>query len=133
MKSLWARLEARPDLFSEFDQGPLLREARRELAGLIHAEECEIVFVSNATTGIFSALYNQTFEDGDVVINLSTTYGATDHALTSLAETRPFHYRRVEFEFPTSGQEIVSRFESAIRNVKAEGLRPKLARLETVV
>ena len=112
-----------------------MAEARQDVAELIRAEDPdEIVFLNNATTGIFTVLYNQTFEEGDVVINLSTTYGATNHALTSLAENRQFlRVECVEFEFPTSSQDIVSRFAATIAKVKALGLRPKIALLETVV
>lgn len=133
LKALWAKLEAQPDLFSEFSQGEVLQEARLGIAQLIHATVPECVFVSNATTGIFTVLYNQHFEEGDVVVTLSTTYGAIDHALTSLAETRPFQVRKVEFDFPTTVKDIVSRFEATVAQIKAEGLRPRLAVLETVV
>ena len=120
-------------MFSEFSQAQVLQEARLGIAHLIHAAVSECVFVSNATTGIFTVLYNHDFEEGDVVITLSTTYGSTDHALTSLAETRPLQVRKVEFEFPTTGKDIVSRFEAIVAQIKAEGLRPRLAVLETVV
>ena len=111
----------------------MLQEARSGIAQLVQAAVSECVFVSNATTGIFTVLYNHHYEERDVVITLSTTYGATDHAIASLAETRPLQARKVEFEFPTTGQDIVSRFEAAVAEIKAEGLRPRLAVLETVV
>ncbi|KAI0845505.1 pyridoxal phosphate-dependent transferase [Daldinia vernicosa] len=133
LKDLWAQLEAQPDLFSGFSQGPVLQEARLGIAQLVHAAVSECVLISNATTGIFTVLYNYPFEAGDVVLTLSTTYGAIDNAITSLAETRPLQARKVEFEFPTTHQDIVSRFEAAIAQIKAEGLRPRLAVLETVV
>nr|AET25531.1 LolT [Epichloe glyceriae] len=129
----WSRLEAQPDLFSEFSQGSVLQEARLGLARLVHAAASECVLVSNVTTGIFTVLYNQAFEERDVVVTLSTTYGAIDHAITSLAETRPFKTRRVEFELPATGETIVSRFETATAQIRAEGLRPRLAILETIV
>lgn len=133
LKILWAKLEAQPDLFSEFSQGLALQEARRDIAHLVHAEDSECVFVTNATTGIFTVLYNQHFEERDVVVTLSTTYGAIDYAIASLAETRPLQARKVEFEFPTTGQDVVSQFKAAVAQIKAEGLRPRLAVLETVV
>lgn len=133
LKALWAKLEAQPDLFSEFSQGQVLQEARLGIAQLVHAAVSECVFVSNATTGIFTVLYNHHYEERDVVVTLSTTYGAIDHAIASLAETRPLQARKVEFEFPTTGQDIVSRFEATVAQIKAEGLRPRLAVLETVV
>ena len=133
LKAFWAELEAQPDLFSEFSQGKVLQEARSGIAQLVHAAVSECVFVSNATTGIFTVLYNFDYEEGDVVVTLSTTYGSTDHAFASLAETRPVQRRKVEFEFPTSSQDIVSRFEATVAQIKAEGLRPRLAVLETVV
>ncbi|KAL7928012.1 pyridoxal phosphate-dependent transferase [Trichoderma chlorosporum] len=133
LKKYWAQLEAQPDLFSEFCQDAVLQEARLGLAQLLHASVSECVLVTNVTTGIFTLLYNYEFEEGDVVITLSTTYGAIDHALTSLAETRPFQTRRVEFELPLLSQNIVSQFEMTIARIKAEGLRPRLAILETIV
>ncbi|KAI0403564.1 pyridoxal phosphate-dependent transferase [Xylaria palmicola] len=133
LKSYWAQLEAQPDLFSEFLQGSVLQEARLGLAQLLHATVSECVLLTNTTTGIFTVLYNQEFQDGDVVVTLSTTYGAIDHALTSLAEARPIRTRKVEFELPPVGQSIMSRFEDTVAQIKAEGLRPRLAILETIV
>ncbi|KAH8810914.1 pyridoxal phosphate-dependent transferase [Xylogone sp. PMI_703] len=133
MKALWAKLEAKPDLFSEFLQGQILQEARLGISQLVHAAVSECIFVSNATTGIFTVLYNYQFEERDVVMTLSTTYGAIDHAIASLAETRPLQSRKVELEFPTTHQDIVSRFEASIIQIKGEGLHPRLAVLETVV
>lgn len=39
----------------------------------------------------------------------------------------------MEFEFPTTGQDIVSRLEATVAQIKVGGLRPRLAVLETVV
>nr|Q5MNH3.1 RecName: Full=L-cysteine desulfhydrase-like protein lolT2; AltName: Full=Loline biosynthesis cluster 2 protein T [Epichloe uncinata]AAV68700.1 LolT-2 [Epichloe uncinata] len=133
IRDYWSLLEAQPDLFSEFYQGLVLQEARLGLARLVHAAVSECVLVSNVTTGIFTVLYNQEFEERDVVVTLSTTYGAIDHGITSLAETRSFKTRRVEFELPTTGEKIVSQFETTIAQIRAKGLRPRLAILETIV
>lgn len=132
-RDLWAQLEAQPDLFSEFSQGPMLQQARLAISELVHAAESECIFVPNATTGIFTVLYNYEFEKLDVVVTLSTTYGAIDHGLTSLADHRPLQVRKVDVGFPTTYQEIVSQFEATVAGIKAEGLRPRLAVLETVV
>jgi selenocysteine lyase/cysteine desulfurase len=133
LKEYWSQLEARPNLFTEFDQGAVLQEARLGLAHLVHAAASECVLVSNVTTGIFTILYNQEFGERDVVVTLSTTYGAIDHALTSLAENRPFNTRKVVFELPTTGDKIVSKFEATIAQIRAEGLGPRMAVLETIV
>jgi selenocysteine lyase/cysteine desulfurase len=123
-------------------QGQVLQEARHGISLLVSAKVSECVFVQNATTGIFTVLYNilspreHYFEDGDVVLTLSTTYGAIDHAIASLAEAHhPPRWTtdKVEFEFPTTGQEIVAQFEATLVRIKAKGLRPRLAVLETVV
>ncbi|KAK6857664.1 hypothetical protein PG995_006491 [Apiospora arundinis] len=115
LKAYWAQLEAQPDLFSEFCQGSVLQEARLDLAQLLRAAVSECVLVTNATTGIFTVLYNQDFKERDVVVTLSTTHAGWNSSSPSLS------------------QSIVSQFERAIAQIKAEGLHPRLAILETVV
>uniref|UniRef100_UPI003467EE8D Aminotransferase, class V/Cysteine desulfurase n=1 Tax=Penicillium expansum TaxID=27334 RepID=UPI003467EE8D len=137
VRDQWRRylddLEAQPDYFSEVKQGPVIQEARREVAQLLHARVSECVFISNATTGIYTVLHNIPFDKDDVIITFSTTYGAIDNAIASMAETQPFQTRKVTVDLPMRGEDIVARFEGMVAQIKAEGLHPRLAVLETIV
>ncbi|KAF8999304.1 pyridoxal phosphate-dependent transferase [Cyathus striatus] len=57
-----------PDLFLKLQYIPLLKSAREEVAKLIGAKTDEVVFVTNASTGVITALKNFEWEEGDVVI-----------------------------------------------------------------
>ncbi|KAL4248066.1 Pyridoxal phosphate-dependent transferase [Abortiporus biennis] len=93
--------EKNPDRFHRITYLPLLDEARSLIAGLVGAQTDEITLVPNATHGINTVLRNFEWREGDVIIQATTTYGAT-----------------IQYNFPLTHDEIIELFKATIREVK---------------
>lgn len=95
-------------------------------------EEC--VFVQNATSAINLVLRNLVYAKGDVIIYFDTVYGACEKILASILETTPHvAVRKVKYEFPCSHDLVVKNFLDLVKQIKSEGLNPKVALFDTIV
>lgn len=125
--------DERPDPFIRVLQSNILQPARQEIAGLLNAPKDECVFVKNATTGVYTILYNLNLKAGETIILFDAVYGAVEKGAVSLQEHEALTYRKVEFTYPISETELESRFRETVRKAREEGLKVKAAVFDTIV
>ena len=124
--------EARPDSFQRYDGPRMLDQNRAAVASFLRLRVDEVVLVPNSTTASNVVLRNLRFEKGDVVVHLTTVYGAVEKTLEHLRETTPVENVAIEVEYPISDDELVSKFQAGIRGAKEGGHRVRLAVLDTI-
>ncbi|KAI7554450.1 PLP-dependent transferase [Hortaea werneckii] len=124
--------EQQPDAFVRYDYPKLLDVCRKAIAGYINAPVEGCVFVPNATTGINTVLRNLKYEPKDVIIYFATIYGACGRTVEYITETTPASSRVIQYTYPISDTELCSKFEQAIRTIKAEGDTPRIAIFDTI-
>ena len=125
--------EARPDDFQRFDYPVMLDESRSALASFLDVPVDEVVFVPNATTATNVVLQNLTYDQGDMILHLSTLYGAVAKMIEYLHETRGVESVNIAVEYPIGDDALVSRFQNAIKDVKSSGgRRVKVAIFDTI-
>ncbi|PCH42561.1 PLP-dependent transferase [Wolfiporia cocos MD-104 SS10] len=114
--------ERKPDLFHRITYMPLLREARKRVADLIGADHDEVVLVPNATHAINTVLRNFEWQEGDVLMGASTTYGAVSRTIQYISDRseppRPTAHT-VTYTFPMTHVEIVEAFRTRIKEIKS--------------
>ena len=129
-----ALAEAAPDKFLRYTGPGLLDASRASVAKLLNVSVDECVFVQNATTGVNLVLRNLVYEKGDVIIYFDTIYGGCEKILASILETTPnVMARKVKYEFPCTHDLIVERFLEVVKQIRSEGLNPKVALFDTIV
>lgn len=111
----------------------MLDESRKAVAKLLNAPVEGTVFVPNASTGTNTVLRNLVYQPGDVIIYFATVYGACGKTVNYICETTPATSRMIEYTYPISDAELCSKFEEAIKEIKAEGKNPRIAIYDTVV
>ncbi|WWD20884.1 hypothetical protein CI109_105361 [Kwoniella shandongensis] len=108
MRELSDQIEGNPDLFMRRTYFALLDQVREETAALIGAVKDEVVIVPNTTHGVNNVVTNLEWNDGDIIINYATTYGAVAQTLKYLADTHPnIRVETINVNFPTSHASIV--------------------------
>jgi isopenicillin-N epimerase len=86
-----------------------LEPARRALAKFVGANSRDIVFVTNATTGVNSVLRSLKFEPGDELLTTSLDYNACRNVLVEVAARAGAKLVVAEIPFPIwSADEIVA-------------------------
>lgn len=111
----------------------MLDESRKAIAKLLNAPVEGTVFVPNASTGTNTVLRNLVYQPGDVIIYFETVYGACGKTVTYITETTPATSHMIEYTYPLSDSELCSKFEEAIKEIKAKGKNPRVAIYDTVV
>ncbi|KAI9838817.1 MAG: hypothetical protein M1837_002310 [Sclerophora amabilis] len=128
-----AQTESRPDPFLRYDYPKLLDRSRESLSKFLHAPLDEVVLLSNATTGVNTVLRSLVFQPGDHILYFNTTYGACAKTVEYVCEYTPAKPIRLDLSLPIEDDAIVGMMREAIRAVKEEGGRVKVAILDTVV
>ncbi|KAG2104697.1 pyridoxal phosphate-dependent transferase [Suillus discolor] len=103
---LSARVEANPDRFLRIECIHHWNEARTRVAKLIGAETDECVLVNNTSHGVNTVLRNFDWNEGDIIIGTTTTYGAVS---------------TFDLSFPISHAEILENWREHLRQVTSEG------------
>lgn len=124
--------EARPDTFHRYDYPKHLDSARIAMASYLGVPAEEVVFMQNATTGVNTVLRSLVFEKGDVIIHLSTAYGACAKTVDYICETTPAESFNVKVEYPITDDDLVARFVEGLGAVKTDGKRVKVALFDTI-
>ncbi|KAL0581648.1 hypothetical protein V5O48_000349 [Marasmius crinis-equi] len=89
-QSLLAQSEGAPDIFHRLSYIPLLVKSRERVAKLVGVRDVdELVFVTNASHGINTVLWNFQWEKGDVLIPCNTTYGSISRTVHYLHDVSP--------------------------------------------
>ncbi len=110
--------EARPDNFQRYDFPVMLDRSRTAMASFLHVPVDEVVFVPNATTAINVVLQNLRFDEGEVILHLSTLYGSIAKMIEYIHETRGVESVNLAVEYPIDDDVLISRFKTAIEEVK---------------
>ncbi|KAK3701075.1 hypothetical protein LTR37_015637 [Vermiconidia calcicola] len=132
-RSLQDQTESRSDAFIRFKAPSLLLESRTAIAGLLQVPRQTVVFVPNATTGVNTVLRNLSWADGDVIVYLSTAYGACEKTILHICETTPATSVRIDVSFPIEDDDLVDLFRLRAQGIAAQqGKRVKVAMFDTV-
>lgn len=125
--------EGQPDHFIRYKYPQLLDDSRAAMAKLINAPVETIVFVPNATTGINTVLRNLTYHEGEHILYFSSIYGSCEKTVAYITENTPASSKKVSLTYPVEDDWLISEFESAVKQVEAEGGKVKVAIFDTVV
>ena len=71
-----ARMERNPDDFLRYAMPAALRAAAGRLARFLHAQQPDVVFVENASSGVNAVLRSLEFRPGDEILATTHTYNA---------------------------------------------------------
>ena len=97
----WQReMERNPVEFLGRRSGELLGAARERLATHLGARSEDLVFVTNATTGVNIVAQSLALQPGDEVLATDHEYGACDAAWRVVCEKAGAHYRRATIPLP---------------------------------
>jgi isopenicillin-N epimerase len=120
-------LEAEPVQFLWRRYEERLEPARRALAKFLGADSRDLVFVTNATTGVNSVLRSLKLKSGDELLTTSVDYNACRNVLNEVARQTGARIVVVKIPFPLqSAEEIVPAI------LKAVTKRTRLALLDHV-
>ena len=97
----------------------------------VRTETC--VFVSNATTGVNTALRNLVYKPGDVIIYFATIYGACEKTVSYLLETTPAEAYKIQYTYPVSDDHLCDAFSTAVKDLRSKGKNPRVAIYDTIV
>lgn len=124
--------EAQPDRFIRYDYPRQLDVSRQAMATFLNVPVDTVVFMPNASTGINTVLRSLRFGKGDRIVYFSTIYGACEKTIEYVAETTEAQGVKVEYTYPVSDADMVSRFESVLEREKGAGNTVRLALFDTV-
>ena len=121
------RLEAEPVRFMVRELEPLFDHARSRLAEFIGARAEDLVFVTNATTGVNAVLRSLDFQPGDEFVTTNHGYNACTNALRYVAERTGAKVVIASVPFPVESSRAI---EEAV--LAAVSPRTKLVLLDQI-
>lgn len=124
--------EARPDAFVRYELPKMLDKSRASIASFLGLPVDEVVLTQNSTTAINVVFRSLKFEEGDVVVYLSTVYGAIEKTVEYLRETTPVDSINIEIECPIDDEVLVAKFQAAIEEAQEDGKKVRLAVFDTI-
>ncbi len=107
-------MERNPVAFLGRRSAALLAHARARLAASLGAKPADLVFVSNATTGVNTVAQSLRLQPGDEVLATDHEYGACDVTWQHVCARAGAVYRRVEIPLPFDGDSFVDRLMAAV-------------------
>jgi isopenicillin-N epimerase len=107
-QELRLRLEKQPVQFLLRELEPLLDDARTSLANFVGAKADDLVFVTNATTGVNAVLRSLQFQPGDELLVSNHGYNACKNALHFVAERSGAKVVIIEFPFPLESPDEIT-------------------------
>ncbi|KAK3681054.1 aminotransferase family protein-like protein [Podospora appendiculata] len=132
-ENLLRAYESRECIYKQFTLPPLLAAARARVAPLLGAATDEVVFVTNATTGVNAVLRNLVYDEGDVIVYPASIYPACLNTVRFLEETTGVRGVVVDVVYPVEDDELVERFRAVVEGVGREGGRVRVAVFDTIV
>ena len=124
--------ESKPDTWVRYDFPTKLYESIAALAEYLDVPPTELALVPNATTGINTVLRSLVFERGDVIVHLSTSYGAVAKAVDYICEITPAESYIVKIVYPIEDMAIIEELRRGIEAVKKSGKTPRIAIFDTI-
>jgi isopenicillin-N epimerase len=101
------QMESEPVDFLSGALPALLAASRVELARFLSADEADLVFVPNATTGVNAVLQSLALEPGDELLVTNHTYGACRKAVDFVAARTGAHVVVAHLPFPVRSEEEI--------------------------
>ena len=100
-------LERQPVEFLHYRFRDLMRQARESLAAFLGAAADDVVYVTNATTGVNMVARSLTLRPGDEVLTTDHEYGALDRTWQFVCEQRGARYVQARLPLPLESPEEV--------------------------
>jgi isopenicillin-N epimerase len=111
----WQReMERNPVVFLGRRSAALLAQARDTLALYLGADNEDLVFISNATTGVNAVARSFALQAGDEVLGTNLEYGACDATWRLACAAQGASYRRVAIPLPFEPERFVERMLAAL-------------------
>jgi len=108
-------LERQPVEFLGRRFDDLMRAAREPLAAYVNCDADDLVYVSNATTGLNIVARSLKLNAGDEIVTTDHEYGALDRTWEFSREKSGAVYKRVEIPIPvTTAEDFIERIWSAV-------------------
>jgi len=109
------RLEMQPVEFLGRQASSLLRNSRSSLSNYLHTSIDELVYVTNATTGINIIAHSLGLGEGDEVLTTDHEYGAMDKVWRFLSLKNKFKYVTANLQLPfTTTEKFLDDFSKFI-------------------
>jgi len=118
----WQReIESEPVRFIGNRQGDLLTNARQRLAGYLNADDSDIAFITNATSGVNVVARSMKLQPGDEILGTDLEYGACDYTWQHLCDRFGATYVKQPIPMPLASKEAVidALFAGVTANTKA--------------
>lgn len=129
----WQALsEARPDSWVRYDYPKQMDSSIEAIATFLGIPAADTVLVKNVTTAINAVLRSLRFVKNDVILHLSTVYGANEKTIEYLRETTAVENVNLSVQYPISDDEVVARFRETAKEIINQGRRPKIAIFDTI-
>lgn len=107
------QLERQPVAFMQRELPIHLEEVRAVLGGFVGADPADLVFVTNATSGVNAVLRSLSFEPGDEILITDHAYPACRRTVEYVASRSGARIRVVEIPLQPAGSHIVDRILDA--------------------
>ncbi|TNY20098.1 pyridoxal phosphate-dependent transferase [Rhodotorula diobovata] len=131
-RALQDQADASADRFMKTEYEALLLEARTRVAEFIDCDTDDVVFVTNATTGVNTVLRGLTTEwrKGDRILYFPTSiYNACERTLQYIVDSHPhldLSLLPVPITYPISHADLVSRVSDALTAAEQDGTGRKV-------
>ncbi len=99
------RMEANPDRFLRYELPGALRAAAGRLARFVHAQEQDVVFVENATSGMNAVLRSLEFRAGDEILATSHVYNAVRQTILEVCRRSGAKFVEARIVLPVSDED----------------------------
>lgn len=103
-----------PDAFFRKRMFPRIAESRKIAADLVDADVDNVVFVSNATTGVNTVLRGYDWKKGDKVVYCNTIYGACENTLRFVEKYNGVELIKIDLMYPMTDDEVVNKYCEAL-------------------
>lgn len=94
------RLESEPLRFFLRECGEMLASSKHKLSEFINADSDDVVFVSNATSGVNTVLKSIDFREGSEILITNQIYNACRNSLNEIAYEKKLRIREVKISLP---------------------------------
>jgi isopenicillin-N epimerase len=107
-------MERNPVRFLGRESAQLLGQARAHLAKFLGAQAEDLIFISNATTGVNIVARSLVLQPGDEILATSHEYGACDVTWERVCAAHGARYRHIDIPLPLDAQSFADRLCDSI-------------------